>query len=126
MTHPVSSENLPEGLYTEERPWGSFTVLMDLPTYKVKRIVVLPGQRLSLQMHHKREEHWMMTRGHAEVTVGEETRPRHAGEYIFIPREAKHRIANPGPEPVEFIEVQLGDYFGEDDIVRYQDDYNRA
>jgi mannose-6-phosphate isomerase-like protein (cupin superfamily) len=114
------------GLYTEHRPWGSFTVLMDLPAYKVKQIQVLPGQRLSLQMHYKREEHWVITRGEPDVTLGEETLRRKKGDYIHIPFETRHRIANPGTEPVEFIEVQLGTYFGEDDIVRFADDYNRV
>ncbi len=114
------------GLYTEQRPWGSFTVLMDVPAYKVKQIVVLPGQRLSLQLHHQREEHWLITVGSPDVTVGEETQPYKPGDYIFIPKETKHRIANPGTTPVEFIEIQRGEYFGEDDIVRFQDDYNRA
>ncbi len=123
--------NLPElasqtALYTEHRPWGSFTVLMDLPAYKVKQLQVLPGQRLSLQMHHKREEHWVITQGRPEVTLGEETKAYQAGDYIFIPKETRHRIANPGQEPVELIEIQLGEYFGEDDIIRFQDDYNRA
>ncbi len=113
------------GLYTEERPWGSFTVLMDLPNYKVKQIQVLPGHRLSLQLHHQREEHWIITQGTPEVTVGEETLARQKGDYIFIPKETKHRIANSTDSPVEFVEVQLGEYFGEDDIVRFQDDYQR-
>ncbi len=114
------------GLYTEQRPWGSFTVLMDLPQYKAKRIQVMPGQRLSLQMHHKREEHWIITVGTAEMTLGEETRTVRRGDYIFIPKETRHRIANTSDSSVEFIEVQLGEYFGEDDIVRFQDDYHRA
>lgn len=123
--HSASDTSM-TGLYTEERPWGSFTVLVDLPTYKVKRIQVMPGQRLSLQLHHQREEHWVMTQGDAEVTLGEETRRYRKGDYIHIPKETKHRIANRGTEPVEFVEVQLGEYFGEDDIVRFQDDYQRT
>lgn len=98
---------------------------MDLPVYKVKQIQVMPGHRLSLQLHHKREEHWIITQGDPDITLGEETKTYHTGDYVFIPKETKHRIANTGERPVEFIEIQLGDYFGEDDIVRFQDDYNR-
>lgn len=122
---PTPPENL-GALYTEERPWGRFTVLMDLPAYKVKRIVVNPGHRLSLQMHYKREEHWIITQGRPEITLGEETRTWHTGDHVHIPKQTKHRIANTGTEPVEFVEVQLGEYFGEDDIVRFQDDYQRT
>lgn len=125
---PATIENQAPGaeeLYTEHRPWGSFTVLMDTPAYKVKQLQVLPGHRLSLQMHHQREEHWIITRGTPEVTLDEVTRTYQTGDYIHIPKETKHRIANTGNTPVEFIEVQLGEYFGEDDIVRFADDYNR-
>jgi mannose-6-phosphate isomerase-like protein (cupin superfamily) len=122
---PAQPQTALVGLYTEQRPWGSFTVLMDLPQYKVKQIIVMPGQRLSLQMHHQREEHWMITAGQGEVTLGEEIIVCKKGDYLHIPKEAKHRIANTGTVPVEFIEVQLGEYFGEDDIIRFQDDYNR-
>lgn len=121
----ASSAEPPAGLYTEHRPWGSFTVLMDNPDYKVKQIQVLPGHRLSLQMHYKREEHWVIAQGNPLVTLGENTKACAKGDYIFIPKETRHRIANPGSTPVEFIEVQLGEYFGEDDIVRFQDDYDR-
>lgn len=110
----------------ERRPWGSFTVLEDQPHYKAKQILVDPGQRLSLQMHHKREEHWIVVRGVAEITVGEKVWQAKAGEYIHIPKGEKHRLANPGTTPVEMIEVQLGEYFGEDDIVRFSDDYQRV
>jgi mannose-1-phosphate guanylyltransferase/mannose-6-phosphate isomerase len=110
---------------TEQRPWGSFTVLQDLPHYKLKQLRVTPGNRLSLQMHDKREEHWLVTRGTPQVTVGDRTWQAQVGEYIFIPKQARHRLANPGTEEVEIIEVQLGEYFGEDDIQRFEDDYNR-
>ncbi len=122
MTQTLPSS---EGLYTETRPWGSFTILQDAPHCKVKEIRVLPGHRLSLQMHYKRQEHWIITQGCAEVTVGEETKTYQKGDYIHIPTQAKHRIANTSDDTVTFVEVQLGDYFGEDDIVRFQDDYNR-
>ena len=112
--------------YSEKRPWGAFYVLQDEPHFKLKRIVVEPNQRLSLQKHHKREEHWLVTQGQGIVTVGEQDHDVKQGSYIYIPQGAVHRISNPFEESVEFIEVQLGDYFGEDDIIRLQDDYNRA
>jgi mannose-6-phosphate isomerase-like protein (cupin superfamily) len=124
--HPLSIDPDTPGLYTEERPWGSFTILLDQPHCKVKRIQVLPGQRLSLQMHYKREEHWIITQGGPDITLDEVTQTYRAGDYIFIPKQTKHRIANTGQHPVEFIEVQRGEYFGEDDIVRFQDDYDRV
>jgi mannose-6-phosphate isomerase-like protein (cupin superfamily) len=110
---------------TETRPWGSFTVLLDAPHTKVKSLAVNPGQRLSLQLHHKREEHWIVVKGQATITVGERTWAANTGEVIFIPMNTQHRLANLSDQPVELIEVQLGQYFGEDDIVRLQDDYQR-
>jgi mannose-1-phosphate guanylyltransferase/mannose-1-phosphate guanylyltransferase/mannose-6-phosphate isomerase len=110
----------------EERPWGGFEVLRDTERFKSKLIRVDPGQRLSYQSHRHRCEHWVVVRGHAEVTLDGEVRSLAPGEAVFIPTGAKHRIANRGDEPVEIVEVQLGDYFGEDDIVRYEDDYDRA
>jgi mannose-6-phosphate isomerase-like protein (cupin superfamily) len=112
-------------LYTENRPWGSFTILLDAPHTKVKQLTVYPGQRLSLQLHHKRAEHWTVVKGVATVTVGDRTWDAPVGETIIIPVQAQHRLANLGQNLVEIIEVQLGDYFGEDDIVRLQDDYAR-
>ena len=110
----------------EERPWGKFEVLRDEEHYKSKKITVLPGQRLSYQSHTKRAEHWIVIRGTAEVVLNDVTHTLKAGEHIFIPLQAKHRIKNPGTEPMEFIEVQTGTYFGEDDITRYSDDYKRS
>jgi len=107
------------------RPWGHYIVLEDQPRHKVKRIVVNPGQRLSLQLHHRRAEHWMVIEGEGMVTVGDEEIRVPKGEAIDIPREARHRMRNAGDEPCVFIEVQTGDYFGEDDIVRLEDDYGR-
>ncbi|MCE2930933.1 MAG: phosphomannose isomerase type II C-terminal cupin domain [Vampirovibrionales bacterium] len=112
--------------YSESRPWGTFHVLQDEPHFKLKRILVEPKQRLSLQKHHKREEHWLVTKGQGIVTVDSQEHDVKTGTYIHIPQGAVHRISNPFEEAVEFIEVQLGDYFGEDDIVRLEDDYNRA
>jgi mannose-1-phosphate guanylyltransferase/mannose-1-phosphate guanylyltransferase/mannose-6-phosphate isomerase len=109
----------------EYRPWGYFEVLRDTPAFKSKVIRVEPGQQLSLQSHAKRAEHWIVLRGTAEVVLNDQVlRPR-AGEHVFIPMGAKHRMRNAGTDVVEFVEVQVGTYFGEDDIVRYQDDYQR-
>ncbi len=107
-------------------PWGRWEVLLDEPDYKVKRITVLPDKRLSYQKHFKREEHWTIVRGQALVTLDGHERLLDAGNTIHIPCETAHRIANPGPDNLVFIEVQCGSYFGEDDIVRLQDDYGRA
>lgn len=109
----------------EDRPWGRFEVLLDTADFKSKRISVLPGQKLSYQSHTKRAEHWIIVKGIAEVVLNDKTIPLKAGEHVYIPLGAKHRIGNPGKEPMEFIEVQTGSYFGEDDIVRYSDDYGR-
>lgn len=111
--------------YTEQRPWGSFTVLLDSDLCKVKSITVNPGQRLSLQLHHHRQEHWTIIAGTGEVTLNEAIHVVAPGDSVIIPAETKHRVANTGTEPLIFIEIQRGSYFGEDDIVRFQDDYNR-
>lgn len=110
----------------EYRPWGDFEILRNTDAFKSKVIHVLPGQRLSYQSHAKRAEHWIIIRGQAEVTLNDQVLSPKPGEHIFIPQGAKHRMSNPGNEPVEFVEVQVGTYFGEDDIVRYQDDYRRT
>ena len=110
----------------EDRPWGRFEILMDTDYFKSKRITVLPGQKLSYQSHKKRAEHWIVVKGLAEVTLNDEVHQLKAGDHIFIPLGAKHRMANPGTEPMEFVEVQTGTYFGEDDIIRYQDNYGRS
>lgn len=115
-----------ESNYHEERPWGSFTVLDDLPHTKVKRLVVKPGQRLSLQSHELRDEHWVVVRGVARVTLDEVTRDFAYGDHVFVKRGVKHRIACHGDEPVEVIEVQTGEAFPEEDITRFQDDYHRS
>jgi mannose-6-phosphate isomerase-like protein (cupin superfamily) len=122
-----------EQAYNDEKPWGEYTVLVDAPDHKVKTLTVNPGQRLSLQSHRRRQEHWFIVRGEAVVTTGpadgdheELTRKvLTPGEFIDIPLSYKHRIANEGTEPVVFIEVQTGSYFGEDDNIRYEDDYDR-
>lgn len=109
----------------EERPWGRYEVLKDTDTYKSKVIQVNPFQQISYQSHNKREEHWTITKGNGEVIIDDQVIPVTSGSYVKIPLGAKHRIRNTGPDIVEFIEVQLGTYFGEDDIIRYQDDYQR-
>jgi mannose-6-phosphate isomerase len=108
-----------------ERPWGSYTVLDEHTGYKIKRIEVQPGQRLSLQMHHHRSEHWVVVSGIARVTCGETVGILNVNESTFIPMGANHRLENPGVIPLVIIEVQNGEYLGEDDIIRFQDDYHR-
>lgn len=114
------------GQETDQRPWGSYTVLDDEPTFKVKRIEVLPGQRLSYQRHARRSEHWFIVHGTAVVTLDGERHQVSAGEAVDIPVGTDHRIENASDQPVTFVEVQHGDYFGEDDIVRLEDDYGRS
>lgn len=108
------------------RPWGSFQSLAQGQGYQVKHIIVKPGAALSLQMHHYRAEHWTVIRGTAQVIVGEQEYELHVNESIFISLGSKHRLANNHDEPVEIIEVQVGDYLGEDDIVRFEDRYGRT
>jgi mannose-6-phosphate isomerase len=110
----------------DERPWGSFTVLDEGEGYKVKRIEVLPGKRLSYQKHSRRAEHWFIVEGMAKVTLNDHEIILNAGQHIDIPIGAAHRIENPGDVKVIFVEVQRGDYLGEDDIVRLQDDFGRT
>ncbi|HEV2802621.1 MAG TPA: phosphomannose isomerase type II C-terminal cupin domain [Pyrinomonadaceae bacterium] len=110
----------------DERPWGSFTVLDEGENFKVKRIEVLPGKRLSYQKHAQRAEHWMVVAGEAKVTLDDEEITVAAGETVDIPVEAKHRVENAGTEKLIFIEIQRGSYLGEDDIVRFSDDFGRA
>jgi mannose-6-phosphate isomerase-like protein (cupin superfamily) len=110
----------------DERPWGSYEVLDEGQGFKVKRIEVKPDHRLSLQSHENRSEHWVIVSGEAIVTVGEAEIHLRANEDVLIPARSKHRIANPGKELLVFIEVQCGSYLGEDDIQRFEDDYNRT
>ena len=112
---------------TEERPWGSYTVLDDQPHSKVKRLEVSPGKRLSYQRHAHRAEHWFVVAGRAVVTLDGERLEVGAGEAVDIPLGAAHRVENPtDDEPLVFVEVQTGTSFGEDDIERLEDDYGRA
>ena len=116
----------PSELETDERPWGSYTVLDDDGTHKVKRIMVLPGKRLSYQRHARRSEHWFMVRGTALVTVDGVQTELPAGGSVDIPVGSNHRIENATDTEVVFVEVQHGEYFGEDDIVRLEDDFGRS
>ncbi len=109
-----------------QRPWGTFTILDEAATHKVKRIEVLPGKRLSYQKHFRRSEHWMTIAGRARVVLDDREILLGPGGMVDIPTGAFHRVENPGNELLVFIEIQRGDYFGEDDIVRVQDDYGRA
>jgi len=110
---------------TVERPWGSYTVMQTGPGYKVKQVVVAPGQRLSLQLHHRRAEHWVVVQGEARVTIGQEVKTVAPNESVYVPVETRHRLENPGDEPLVLIEVQTGAYLEEDDIVRLADDFWR-
>ena len=110
----------------DERPWGNFTVLDEGEGYKVKRIEVLPGKRLSYQKHAQRAEHWMVVRGTAKATLDGREITLGMGEVVDIPKGAAHRIENPGSVKMVFIEIQRGDYLGEDDITRLEDDFGRT
>jgi mannose-6-phosphate isomerase len=122
MSEATAVNNSP---HYDERPWGSFTVLDEGEGYKVKRIEVLPGKRLSYQKHAQRAEHWMVVQGTAKVTLDGSEILLKTGEVVDIPVGAAHRIENPGDVRMIFIEIQRGGYLGEDDIVRLQDDFGR-
>jgi mannose-1-phosphate guanylyltransferase/mannose-6-phosphate isomerase len=111
---------------TAMRPWGSYCVLEDAADCKVKRLVVKPGQVLSLQLHHRRSEHWTVISGVAKVRVGEREVTLNSNESVYIPVNTLHRLENPADKDLHLIEVQCGEYFGEDDIVRYEDRYGRV
>jgi mannose-1-phosphate guanylyltransferase len=111
---------------TVTRPWGAYTVLEEAPGFKIKRIEVRPGAALSLQLHHRRSEHWVVVHGVARVTNGEREFDVHPNESTYIPIETRHRLENRNPELLVIIEVQCGDYLGEDDIVRFDDKYGRT
>ena len=110
----------------DRRPWGTYEVLDEGPTFKVKRIEVLPGKRLSYQKHARRAEHWFVIEGTAKVTLDGEEIIVNSGEAIDIPIGSAHRVENAGTTNLAFIEVQRGSYLGEDDIVRLHDDFGRA
>jgi mannose-6-phosphate isomerase-like protein (cupin superfamily) len=127
-TTPLQPYNVDdmENKETDHRPWGYYEVLKDEPFCKVKKIVVYPGKRLSLQRHRRRSEHWFVVQGQASVTLDDAVLHIAAGQAVDIPRETKHRVANTAGEDLAFIEIQTGDYFGEDDIERLEDDFGRA
>jgi mannose-6-phosphate isomerase-like protein (cupin superfamily) len=110
---------------TDERPWGRYEVLEERPGFKVKRLEVKPGARLSLQRHSRRSEHWVVVEGTADVVCGDRELQLEKGQHIHIPTETQHRLGNSATSRLTLIEVQLGDYLGEDDIVRLEDDYKR-
>lgn len=109
----------------DERPWGRYTVLEERPGFKVKVLEVKSGARLSLQRHARRAEHWVVVKGIADIVCGDREAQLLSGEHLYIPPETNHRLGNSGDEPLAIVEVQLGDYLGEDDIVRLEDDYQR-
>jgi mannose-1-phosphate guanylyltransferase/mannose-6-phosphate isomerase len=111
---------------TTYRPWGSYTILEEGERYKIKRVVVNPGEKLSLQKHYHRSEHWVVVKGTARVTIGDREIITHENESAYVPKSTLHRLENPGKVPLEIIEVQNGEYVGEDDIVRIEDYYGRA
>jgi len=122
MSEP-SADNSPK---FDRRPWGTFTVIDEGENFKVKRIEVLPGKRLSYQKHAQRAEHWVVVQGTAKVTLDDRDIIVTNGQAIDIAVGSAHRVENPGDELLIFIEVQRGSYLGEDDIVRLQDDFGRA
>ncbi len=112
-------------LIPQKRPWGSYTVIEQGEGYKIKRMTVLPGKRLSLQMHYHRNEYWLVVTGTARVSVGESNFIVSANQSTYIPVRTKHRLENPGEGPLEVLEIQNGPCVAEQDIVRFEDDYNR-
>lgn len=110
----------------EERPWGKFEILADEPSHKVKRLTINPRQAISYQYHSRRDECWTVIEGEGIVTLNDDEVPVMATSHVFIPAGAKHRILNNTDAPLVLIEVQLGTYFGEDDIVRLSDAYGRV
>ena len=126
LTFIINLRNIMDQELTDHRPWGHYTILADEPNHKVKRIVVSPGKRFSLQRHQRRAEHWFVVSGEGRVTLDEELITLKPGEAVDIHTGTMHRMENPGEEELSFIEVQTGDYFGEDDIERFEDDFGRT
>lgn len=112
--------------YTEKRPWGYYTVLLDQENCKVKKIVINAGQSPSYQYHYKRNEYWIITKGTGILKLDDIDRVVKEGDNIFIPKLCKHQFKNTSNDEIEFIEIQTGEYFGEDDIVRLEDNYGRS
>lgn len=121
-THP----HLTETHLTVHRPWGAYTVLEEGANFKIKRIMVNPGARLSMQMHEQRAEHWVVVSGVAKITIDGRELLLQENESTYIPKTHRHRLENLGGVPLHIIEVQCGDYVGEDDIVRFDDSYGRV
>ncbi len=113
-------------VFTEKKPWGGYTNILDLPTHKVKELFVAPGQRLSYQRHSKRAEHWFVVSGTGYAIVEGTRMSLSPGSSVDIAQHEKHRLGNNGTDPLIVIEVQTGTYFGEDDIERFEDDYQRT
>jgi mannose-6-phosphate isomerase len=122
----MTSHSRTETIERTLRPWGWYETVSEVPGNKIKRIGMLPGQQLSLQKHHRRAEHWVVVQGTATITVGEQVLTLGVGGHVDIAVGDVHRLANLTSDPVEIVEVQFGDYLGEDDIVRLSDDYGRA
>ena len=120
------SSKSPKSADAVERPWGTYTVLEEAQGYKIKRIEVKPGHRLSLQMHHHRSEHWIVVSGTARVTCDDKETLISNNQSTYVPCCSFHRLENPGLIPLVIIEVQNGQYLEEDDIVRFDDDYKRV
>ena len=110
----------------DTRPWGTWEVLFCGENFCIKKIIVNPQAKLSLQLHHHRSEHWIITKGIASVTLGDSILEKKPFEHVYIPQETKHRMTNPGSQPLEFIEVQTGEILDENDIIRFEDIYNRV
>ena len=117
---------MPQPAEENVRPWGRYDVLDEGAAFKVKRITVAAGMRLSYQSHERRSERWIVVSGRARVTLDDVVTDHVTGAVVLVPERTKHRVENPGTEMLVFIEVQCGTYFGEDDIVRYEDDFGRA
>lgn len=128
LVERLSRQNLTESVHhpTVERPWGRYTVINAGPGFQVKQLEVHPGQRLSLQLHEHRAEHWVVVQGQALITIGKETKEVATNESVYVPLKTAHRLENPGTGPLRLIEVQTGSYLGEDDIVRLDDDFWRV
>ena len=123
----LKDKNYPEVQLNKKmyRPWGNYKSLVNESTWQVKRLEINPNSSLSLQMHHHRSEHWIVVKGTAKVEVDETISLLSENESIYIPLGSKHRLTNPGKIPLVLIEVQSGSYLGEDDILRFEDNYGR-
>ena len=128
MVDTLSKEGYEESVLHKKifRPWGSYTSLIESEGWLVKKIEVNPGSKLSLQMHNHRAEHWIVVSGTAEIEIDKNKFTLNKNESTFIPLKSKHRLTNPSKSPLILIEIQSGEYIGEDDIVRFKDEYGRS